>query len=149
MAELWERVRTTEESRGVLISTPESVKSALLRSVEGCLYPKNQAAAATALQKIFVRWTNGCFLIDEIDTVMNPLRSELNFPIGAEKLIDIGCARWRLPMALLSAAPSATRRGGCSEGRSSVPPPNACGRRMVPQQYDFKARGRGHSNTCW
>jgi hypothetical protein len=42
-------------------------------------------------------------LIDEVDMVMHPLKSELNFPVGARKLADFAPDRWDLPQHLLGA----------------------------------------------
>jgi hypothetical protein len=79
-------------------------------------------AEAEAAQKVLqlVR-ANATALIDEVDWVLHPLTSELNFPIGDAKALELtkGCtmkfplrekevkfhagARWRLPMHLLDA----------------------------------------------
>eukprot|EP00435_Cladocopium_sp_Y103_P040164 s652_g10.t2 len=46
---------------------------------------------------------NSCALIDEVDLVLHPLKSELNFPIGSFEMYDLGCERWHLAVHLLDA----------------------------------------------
>ncbi|CAJ1330598.1 unnamed protein product [Effrenium voratum] len=46
---------------------------------------------------------NSCALIDEVDLVLHPLKSELNFPIGNFEMYDLGCERWNLAVHLLDA----------------------------------------------
>ncbi|CAK9018313.1 Uncharacterized protein SCF082_LOCUS14028 [Durusdinium trenchii] len=46
---------------------------------------------------------NSCALIDEVDLVLHPLKSELNFPIGSFEMYDLGCDRWHLAVHLLDA----------------------------------------------
>ena len=45
---------------------------------------------------------NGTLLCDEIDMLLHPLRSELNFPIGAKFDLDLAPLRWHFPMFLLN-----------------------------------------------
>lgn len=40
-------------------------------------------------------------MIDEVDLVLHPLRSELNFPIGPKNLIEHAPERWRVVLHLL------------------------------------------------
>lgn len=40
-------------------------------------------------------------MIDEVDTVLHPLRSELNFPIGAKEPLAAAKLRWSLPIFLV------------------------------------------------
>eukprot|EP00759_Apiculatamorpha_spiralis_P019752 PhF_6_TR25516/c0_g1_i1/m.35642 len=41
--------------------------------------------------------------MDEVDLILHPLKSELNFPIGPKEQIDFAPMRWTLPMYLLDA----------------------------------------------
>jgi len=43
----------------------------------------------------------GVALIDEVDLVLHPLRSELNFPIGKKKALSMSPRRWEMPVHLL------------------------------------------------
>ena len=41
--------------------------------------------------------------MDEVDVLLHPLRSELNFPIGHKKAIDLSGHRWDLPIHIMDA----------------------------------------------
>jgi hypothetical protein len=41
--------------------------------------------------------------MDEVDLILHPLRSELNFPIGDKLDLDFNPLRWRLPMHIFDA----------------------------------------------
>jgi hypothetical protein len=41
--------------------------------------------------------------MDEVDLILHPLRSELNFPIGPKLDLDFSPLRWRLPIHLMDA----------------------------------------------
>ena len=77
-----------------------------------------QAQARSAEAKRFVEaygvLRKGCALLDEVDMLLHPLKSELNWPLGGEEPLDMttsspGCqisttgARWRLPWFLIDA----------------------------------------------
>lgn len=47
------------------------------------------------------RGTGGVLIIDEVDIVLHPLTSELNFPIGPKTPLEPRPARWELPLFLL------------------------------------------------
>ena len=63
----------------------------------------------------------GTFIIDEVDLILHPLKSELNFPIGRKEPLDLTLnksqkgLRWEIPLFLLDAVYFAT------EGRMTVP----------------------------
>ena len=42
-------------------------------------------------------------LLDEVDMLLNPLKSELNFPIGKKMPLDLSPLRWALPLHVLDA----------------------------------------------
>ncbi|CUG89319.1 zinc finger protein, putative [Bodo saltans] len=71
---------------------------------------------ADALVPILDLWRNGVMMMDEVDVLLHPLRSELNFPIGLKYPIDMSGARWNLPMHLLSAVFSTNPIGAEEEG---------------------------------
>jgi hypothetical protein len=41
--------------------------------------------------------------MDEVDILLHPLKSELNFPMGRKDAIDLAGYRWDLPIHLLDA----------------------------------------------
>ena len=69
------------------------------------LYDKviNRSEMADHLVKILDLWKNGILIMDEVDVLLHPLRSELNFPIGHKNAIDMAGLRWDLPIHLINA----------------------------------------------
>ena len=47
------------------------------------------------------RVNNGIALLDEVDVILHPLHSELNFPIGEKQQLPLSPQRWQLPFHLL------------------------------------------------
>ncbi|OQR84514.1 hypothetical protein ACHHYP_13291 [Achlya hypogyna] len=110
----------------VICASPEAIKSLLLKFVE-LLHSLEQAThdadfrlddrsrtgqrirkvlharadMADELQVILRRWQEGVLIMDEVDVLLHPLRSELNFPIGNKFPIDLAANRWELPIFLL------------------------------------------------
>lgn len=60
---------------------------------------------ATELSKILSLFKEGVMLLDEVDLILHPLKSELNFPIGDKHDLDGSeeGERWGLPIHLLDA----------------------------------------------
>jgi hypothetical protein len=48
-------------------------------------------------------WRDGVLVVDEVDVVLHPLKSELNFPIGPKEPVDFAGERWELPIHILEA----------------------------------------------
>ena len=129
------KVEVAARRRGLLITAPESVKATLLRAGECCIrggaadamsasrqvnvsvsdpMPGALLKGATQYQrlaKILRCWHNGAMLADEVDVLMSPMRSELNFPLGKDKLLHLGRTRWRIAMAILDHALKALAAG--------------------------------------
>ena len=42
-------------------------------------------------------------MLDEVDMILHPLKSELNWPLGKRKPLDYGASRWAVPFHLLDA----------------------------------------------
>jgi hypothetical protein len=74
-----------------------------------------QASALRNLIRLWGKEARGILLVDEIDLVLHPLKSELNFPIGPWKALHMGEQRWGLPFHLIDAVFFASR------GRLSMP----------------------------
>ena len=70
-----------------------------------------QARRAVELLQI---WRRGVAVIDEVDVVLHPLRSELNWPLGDRHAIDFSPYRWQLPWHLLHAVMVAQSAGNGS-----------------------------------
>lgn len=71
----------------------------------GAVSPEACMPSATALGVAVhsSRLPRSVAILDEVDLLMHPLRSELNFPIGAKQPLPLAPLRWLLPMHLLRA----------------------------------------------
>ena len=116
------KLNVTVAERGVLICTDVTIKSLMLKYVEllhsleragkmlGSIPPGPDREALTqkekmadALADIIRLWKQGNLLMDEVDLLLHPLRSELNFPIGAKLRLVPEPDRWQLPIHILDA----------------------------------------------
>jgi len=85
---------------------------------------EDDVASLRAQAKICVRilelFFSGALLMDEVDLVLHPLKSELNFPLGRKEALDLTQTqsgkgfRWEIPFHLLDALFFAT------EGRMTM-----------------------------
>ncbi|AAZ13558.1 hypothetical protein, conserved [Trypanosoma brucei brucei TREU927] len=64
---------------------------------------RQRSSMADAIVPILQLWQRGVLIMDEVDVLLHPLRSELNFPIGLKHPIELSGPRWVLPMHLLDA----------------------------------------------
>ena len=61
-----------------------------------------RSSMADAISPILCNlWRNGVLIMDEVDVLLHPLRSELNFPIGMKDPIELSGPRWYFPIHLL------------------------------------------------
>ena len=139
---LHSKLMTAAEDRGVVVAPPEAIKSLELKFVEllhslDCTDLTSMDLDVTQLKRkeaVRVRdrllarsemadklvdvlrlWHGGALFLDEVDVLLHPLRSELNFPIGNKHAIDLAGQRWGLPMFLFDAVFSAARGKLCLE----------------------------------
>jgi len=108
-------------SRGIVVATPTTIKSIFLVYIEtlkklqapgepdivveeeGATKALSLLEQSEELRKILGMFRKGAMLLDEVDLILHPLRSELNFPMGEKQALD-GCdhgERWSLPMHLI------------------------------------------------
>eukprot|EP01033_Poteriospumella_lacustris_P010457 gene10460-7435_t len=104
-------------NRGVVVCTPTTLKSVMLSYVEVLQRLKEANAnglktklaeyktQAQQLSKILELFRTGVMLLDEVDLILHPLKSELNFPIGEKFDLDGSeeGERWNLPVHLFDA----------------------------------------------
>eukprot|EP00957_Ditylum_brightwellii_P204358 15338871-Ditylum_brightwellii.AAC.1 len=66
---------------------------------------RKHAEEAVELQKILKIMKDGVTLLDEVDLILHPLKSELNFPVGEKFDLDGSekGKRWSLPIHLFDA----------------------------------------------
>ncbi len=98
---------------------PSSLEGALAAKAQSLARDlRGRAIAADVLAKLLQMWSpagHGVLLLDEVDQLLHPLRSELNFPIGPWSPLHLSPGRWDLPIFLTDGLFFATR------GKVSVP----------------------------
>jgi hypothetical protein len=96
-------------NRGVIITTPTSVKSMMLKFLELMNMIRDTTVQRSMLLekdcqelgKILNLFQDSILIMDEVDLILHPLKSELNFPIGPKHELDFSPQRWQLPIHLL------------------------------------------------
>ena len=85
-------------------------------------------------------------LLDEVDVLLHPLKSELNFPIGNRDRIDLFGYRWELPIFILDAIVSEhdelSRRGRGGLAEEDVE--HDAGNGYCCDEYDSDGRPKTH-----
>ena len=174
-SQLLTKLEFVRKARGVLVSTPTSIKSLMLKVLAGMhswktgiadlarrgpdkdddpsgattqldalmktsmsakVVDKNERATkvvdtarvANILAKavgLFGRQERGVLLLDEVDMLLHPLKSELNFPVGPKVVMDLGICgetngeRWTLAIFMLGVVFKASEGLGASPHSSS------------------------------
>ncbi|KAL1524752.1 hypothetical protein AB1Y20_019635 [Prymnesium parvum] len=122
------KLLSAKENRSVVITTPPAIKSLMLKFVENLTiltddsssrYKDKELRGETHVwAEILELFRHGVCIMDEVDWVLHPLKSELNFPIGEKNDLHFTKEgeRWRLPMALFDVLLFAqeVERGSCS-----------------------------------
>jgi hypothetical protein len=132
IAGIFNKLDVARRRRGVVCAAPEAIKSLFLKFVEqlhaieqlapNALAPpadgdvraaqlierqREQMVARSEMADAIVRvldlWRGSVLVMDEVDVLLHPLRSELNYPISHKVPIDLAGQRWDLPMHLLDA----------------------------------------------
>jgi len=117
------KLRNAMTTNGVIISTPTTVKSFMLKFLESLDIVRDkdrqgrcskQVEEASELARILGLFRDGILIMDEVDLILHPLKSELNFPIGPKLELDPkpdqSYLRWALPIHLLDAVFYVERR---------------------------------------
>jgi hypothetical protein len=121
------------DTRAVVVTTPTDIKAFMLKFVElmHCIdlsrkssassftKYKQKAVSEESLKKmrkqclictqILAIWKEGVLLMDEVDMILHPLKSELNFPVGLRQPLDLTTTknnkglRWEIPWFLMDA----------------------------------------------
>eukprot|EP00043_Microstomoeca_roanoka_P005858 m.58502 g.58502 ORF g.58502 m.58502 type:complete len:4257 (-) comp13155_c0_seq1:39-12809(-) len=126
---LFSKIEAARVNRDILCAAPEAVKSLMLKSIEALerldsfdfntirpneSYRNNRevsrlrdqlASRSDIADSVFrvldIIKNKGILIMDEVDVILNPLKSELNFPIGATTAMP--SYRWDLPMHIIDA----------------------------------------------
>lgn len=117
MLKLVELLHSLEESSDV-IQLPLASSSQNVRRIRRIL--EDRSEMADELYRIIRLWQQGILIMDEVDVLLHPLRSELNFPIGNKFPIDLAANRWELPIHLIDAVLADAKHLADSESRELV-----------------------------
>ncbi|CAI5729997.1 unnamed protein product [Peronospora destructor] len=101
MLKLIELLHSLDESSDI-IEVPLALASQNIRRLRRVL--EDRSKMADELYKTLKLWQSGILIMDEVDVLLHPLRSELNFPIGNKFPIDLAAYRWDVPIYLIDAA---------------------------------------------
>lgn len=111
-SEILHKFEHAKASRGIVVTTPNSIKSIFLKYIESLdkisdAKRNNRSIddekEAKDLHRVIGLWRQSVLVMDEVDLILHPLKSELNFPVGPKEDIDFSPIRWKLPIHLLDA----------------------------------------------
>eukprot|EP00760_Papus_ankaliazontas_P009215 PhM_4_TR13981/c0_g1_i1/m.81553 len=110
-SEVISKFQHARQSRGIIVTTPSSIKSIFLKYIEGLDRIEDTSRPQSSMLekevddigRLMPLWRDGVLIMDEVDLLLHPLKSELNFPVGAKHDIDYAPLRWRLPIHLIDA----------------------------------------------
>jgi len=85
-----------------MFSTPTSIKSIMLKFLEMLHLIEDESvprhpqmeADAKELARVLNIFRSGVLIMDEVDLILHPLKSELNFPIGPKLDLDFAPLRF-------------------------------------------------------
>ena len=105
------KLQTATTTAGIVVTNPTSVKSLMLKFIEvlGQITdetrprPKQLEDDAQELFRTLKLFRGGALMMDEVDLILHPLKSELNFPTGPRDLLDFAPIRWTLPIHIIDA----------------------------------------------
>eukprot|EP01104_Vermistella_antarctica_P011016 TRINITY_DN300_c2_g7_i1.p1 TRINITY_DN300_c2_g7~~TRINITY_DN300_c2_g7_i1.p1 ORF type:complete len:1708 (+),score=390.70 TRINITY_DN300_c2_g7_i1:360-5126(+) len=174
VAALFAKLDGARRHGDVVCATPEAIKSLLLKYIEqlhaieqvdpDATYVPGQSARKNrevtrmrdqaiarsdmcdGLVRILQLWKSGVLVMDEVDVLLHPLRSELNFPIGEKYPIDLAGSRWDLPIHLIDAVfyvqerQQGLRDAACSEASGNTPAALA----ILDRLYEAVSEGYRH-----
>ena len=99
----------TRQRGGVVVAPPEALKSLLLafaeleQQFEQCGRSAAELGAVVAMLRTRSETHRSVAILDECDVLMHPLRSELNYPLGAPIALPLGDMRYKLAAHLVEA----------------------------------------------
>ena len=116
-----DKLQSAAHNRGVVLCTSATIKSLQLKLLEkmDVLRADGKGAASIhpsleydvrALVKVLQLMRGGCLIMDEVDLLLHPLKSELNFPIGERQPLDFSPERWTCAIHALDAVFYSERR---------------------------------------
>ena len=124
---LVDKLATALRHRGVVCCTPQTLKSLQLKLVEKLvglndpdqrLNPSSECEVRMLVSTLRT-FKRSCLIMDEVDCLLHPLKSELNFPIGAKHTLDLAPERWLCAIHALDAV-FFLERGSCTAFQKST-----------------------------
>eukprot|EP00937_MAST-01D_sp_MAST-1D-sp2_P005839 g5839.t1 len=107
MLKFVEQLHVLESEQWAGLAPPDSSSSmsgrALREHRDRLAELEERSSMADALVPVMRMWRHGVLIMDEVDVLLHPLKSELNFPIGHRDKIDLFGYRWELPIFILDA----------------------------------------------
>ena len=112
------KIRAAARNRGVLLCSATTIKSIQLKLLEKLdvlrderrkHHPSMERDVRT-LAETLKMFASGVLIMDEVDLLLHPLKSELNFPIGAKFPLDFSPERWTIAVHALDAVFFVERR---------------------------------------
>jgi len=106
---IYKKLASSIQTKGVVITTPTTIKSMMLKFIEW-IYILNDPTTPRSTQmetdcqelgRVLKLFREGVLIMDEVDLILHPMKSELNFPIGNRIELDYSPQRWQLPIHLL------------------------------------------------
>ena len=114
----------------LMVTTPGDIKSLLLRFLEQLEITSDKRSKKNTPQLrretlemgkgLDMLRNDSVCMIDEVDLVLHPLKSELNFPTGPKSLIHHAPERWRLPLHILDGFFAAEARTSTETTKAST-----------------------------
>lgn len=114
---LTKKLMQAAQSRGIVVTTPTAIKSVMLKLVEnlgrlegeganvseplGAVAIEAMRLESLELARLLRIFRSGRLIMDEVDLILHPLRSELNFPIGRKVPLDFEPLRWQMGLYIL------------------------------------------------
>jgi hypothetical protein len=98
-----EKLQSAMRNNGVVLCTASTIKSLQLKLLEKMdvlrdtrrkQHPSMEVDLRALLEVITV-YRSSCLIMDEVDLLLHPLKSELNFPIGKKHALDVSPQRWQ------------------------------------------------------
>jgi hypothetical protein len=117
---LLQKLKDARTAGSIVICTPSTVKSMMLKFIESVSIARDpdhkqyqRAVAETRLApQVMEIMRAGIGIMDEVDLILHPLKSELNFPVGVKEPLDFSPKRWQLPIHLIGVVFEASAAAG-------------------------------------
>ena len=98
-----EKLHSARHNRGVVLCTGSTIKALQLKLLEKMDVLRDTRRKQHPSMEVDLRglvevmrvYQSSCLIMDEVDLLLHPLKSELNFPIGKKHALDLSPQRWQ------------------------------------------------------